>query len=137
MSGDRDRCTIKESLNRGLIGRLACWFLGRYGIQKRQFRDTRAQESRSDGASPAGISGLRKMRDDVGVLERVHRLERQKVRVPRSHSDADQFSQVAHRPARAKPFTAAAVMALPPARPRTAMKGTPRELAMSASLDSA
>jgi len=37
------------------------------------------------------------------------------------------FSQVAHRPARAKPFTAAAVMALPPARPRTGNEGTPRE----------
>ena len=43
----------------------------------------------------------------------------------------------AHNPGLAKALIAAAVMALPPMRPRTMRNGTPRELAASASFDSA
>src|SRR5580698_6357621 len=77
------------------------------------------------------------MRDDLGASEYAHSLHGQQVRVSRADPDADQLSRTVHRPGRARPFTAAAVIALPPARPRTAMKGTPRESAMSASFDSA
>src|SRR5579862_1325278 len=84
----------------------------------------------------AGIAGLGKERNHVGFAERACRLERHQLRIARTDADAEKFSR-AHNPALASALTAAAVMALPPIRPRTMMNGTPRGSAASASLDSA
>src|SRR5262245_23727629 len=76
------------------------------------------------------------MRDHVGFLQRAHRLERQQLGIPGSDADTDEPT-TSHMPALASALTAAAVMALPPIRPRTIKKGTPRGSAASASFDSA
>src|ERR1700728_1921346 len=83
-----------------------------------------------------GMSGLGEVGDDVGFAERAQRLERHQFRIARPDADADQLGR-AHSPALAKALTAAAVMALPPMRPRTIRNGTPRGSAASASFDSA
>src|ERR1700730_8066010 len=84
----------------------------------------------------AAIPGLGEMRDHVGLAECAHRLERHQFRIPRADTDADELPRV-HIPALASALTAAAVMALPPMRPRTMMKGTPRGSAASDAFDSA
>src|SRR5262245_60051604 len=90
---------------------------------------------RGDGAGVTAVSGLGEIHDDVGCAERAHRLQRHQLRIARAETDAKESCR-AHSPGLASAFTAAAVMALPPLRPRTMMKGTPRESAASASLDS-
>ena len=82
---------------------------------------------------------LAKMRDHVGLVERAHRLERHQFGIARPDADAEELPLrfAAHSPALARALTAAAVMALPPMRPRTIRNGTPRGSAASASLDSA
>ena len=80
------------------------------------------------------LSGLGEMGDHVGFAERTQRLERHQLRIARPDADADEFGR-AHRPGLASALTAAAVMALPPMRPRTTRNGTPRGLAASASFD--
>src|SRR5580692_7927846 len=89
-----------------------------------------------DGAGMACIAGLGEMRDDVGGAERTRRLQGHQFRVARPDADAQELSR-AHSPALASALTAAAVMALPPLRPRTMMNGTPRESPASAAFDSA
>src|ERR1700681_3825425 len=84
----------------------------------------------------AAIPGLGEMRDDVGLAERAHRLERHQFRIARADADADELPRV-HIPALASALTAAAVMALPPMRPRTMMKRPPRGSAASDAFDSA
>src|SRR5579862_1661110 len=84
----------------------------------------------------AGIAGLGKERDHVGFAKRARRFQRHQLRIARTDADAQKFSR-AHSPALASALTAAAVMALPPMRPRTMMNGTSRGSAASASLDSA
>ena len=71
-----------------------------------------------DGARVAGIPGLGEMRDHVRGAERGDGLQREKVRVARADADADE-PPGAHRPSLASALIAAAVMALPPMRPRT------------------
>ncbi len=61
------------------------------------------------------------MRDHVGFAEGAQRFERHQFRIARTDADAEQFSR-AHRPGLARALTAAAVMALPPMRPRTIEK---------------
>ena len=90
---------------------------------------------RDDAARIAGVAGLGEMRDDVGFGERSRSLQGQQLRIARPDANADQTP--AHSPALASALTAAAVMALPPMRPRTIRYGTPHGSAASASLDSA
>src|SRR6201999_3760893 len=89
-----------------------------------------------DRARMAGIAGLGEMRHHVGFAERAHRLERHQFRVARTDADAQKFSR-AHSPGLARALTAAAVMALPPMRPRTIRNGIPRGFSASAAFDSA
>ena len=80
-----------------------------------------------DGARIAVVAALGEMREHVGLGQRAHGLHGQQFRVARTGADADQaaFASVAHRPGLASALRAAAVMALPPRRPRTMAKGTP------------
>ena len=79
-----------------------------------------------DGPRVARIPGLGEMRDHVGLFEGRDRIQRDQPRIARADADADQCASVgAHSPSLAKAFTAAAVMALPPMRPRTISHGTP------------
>ena len=57
------------------------------------------------------------MRDDVGRLQRRDRVQRDQPGI--AGADADAEKTRAHSPSLAKALTAAAVMALPPIRPRT------------------
>src|SRR4051812_41755807 len=77
------------------------------------------------------------MRDHRGLPERADRLQRQQLGISGTDADPDELGRSAHRPALASALTAAAVMALPPMRPRTIRNGTPRGSAASASFDSA
>ena len=70
-----------------------------------------------DGPRVARVPGLGEMRDDVGRLQRRDRVQRDEARI--AGADADAEETCAHRPSFAKALTAAAVMALPPIRPRT------------------
>src|SRR5580692_7780584 len=106
------------------------------GVEQRQFDDVGAQMLRGDGARMTVISRFGKMRDHVSLAERAHRFQRHQFRIARADADADQFSG-AHSPALASALTAAAVMALPPMRPRTITYGTSRGSAASAAFDSA
>ena len=66
----------------------------------------------------ARVAGLGEERDHVGAVERAHGLERYQLRIAGPDADADETAR-AHRPGLASALTAAAVMALPPMRPRT------------------
>src|SRR5208337_504918 len=93
--------------------------------------------TRRDGAPAARVAGLGEMRHHVGAAQRPQRLERDEFRVARADADPDQPRGFAHMPALASALTAAAVMALPPMRPRTMRYGICCLLAASAALDSA
>src|SRR5580692_6472824 len=136
MRGDCDGGAVVEIADRHAVAVTRCRQLRGDRIIERQFGDAGAQMGRHDGARMTGISRFGEMRDDVGLAERAHRLERQQFRITRSDTDTDQFSR-AHIPALASALTAAAVMALPPMRPRTTRNGTPRGFSASAAFDSA
>ena len=75
-----------------------------------------------DAARVAVAAALGEIGDDVGLFERAHGLQRQEFRVAGTRADADQpacFCVHIQRPGLARALTAAAVMALPPMRPRT------------------
>ncbi len=59
------------------------------------------------------------MGDDIGRFERRDRVQRHEPGIARTDADADETGAVGHSPSLARAFTAAAVMALPPIRPRT------------------
>src|SRR5215470_6440164 len=90
-----------------------------------------------DGAGAADPAGFGEMRHHIGVPERPRRLESQEFRITGSYSDTDQPCGLVHMPALARALTAAAVMALPPIRPRTIRNGIRCALAANVSLDSA
>src|SRR3984885_16340960 len=96
---------------------------------------------RNDRAGVARPPCLGEMGDHISFAERTHRLERQQFRIARPDADAQEFPCAGvchvHSPGLASALTAAAVMALPPMRPRTMRNGTPRGSAASAALDSA
>ena len=91
--------------------------LGGHGVEQRQFLDARFEMFRGDGAGVACIAGLGEMRDDFGRFERCDGVEGQQSRI--AGTDADAYEAAAHIPSLASALTAAAVMALPPMRPRT------------------
>ena len=73
------------------------------------------------------LAALGDMRDDIRLAQRAYGLQRELFRIAGTGADADQASLRlrVHRPALANELSAAAVMALPPRRPRTMAKGTP------------
>src|SRR5580693_7249881 len=79
------------------------------------------------------------MSDDIRFRERPNGLQCNEFRIAGPDADADELARPAraHSPALASALTAAAVMALPPMRPRTIKNGAPRGSAASASFDSA
>src|SRR5215472_6646262 len=88
-----------------------------------------------DHTGVARVAGLGEMRHHVGVPQRPYRLESEKFRIAGTYADANQ--PCTHIPALASALTAAAVMALPPIRPRTIRNGILCLLVAKASLDSA
>src|SRR5262249_48217581 len=135
MARDRGRRRVVERGERGAIARRRLRLLGRHRIVQRQLLGPRAQMRGDDSARVARGSGLGEGPHHVGLAQRAQRLERDELRVARPDADADQAA--GHSPALASALTAAAVMALPPMRPRTIRYGTPCRLAASASFDSA
>src|SRR5260370_16338280 len=88
------------------------------------------------------ISRLGEIRDHIGLVQRARCLERHQFRIAGADANADQLAGIrcanhAHSPGLANALMAAAVMALPPMRPRTIKNGTPCALSASASFDSA
>src|SRR5262249_58204779 len=97
-----------------------------------------------NGGGVGRASGFGEGRDGGGGGQRADGFERDEFRIAGADADADEPAGApgacaprAHRPVLASALTAAAVMALPPMRPRTSRNGTPRESAASASFDSA
>ena len=121
MASDGRGGGVVETADGIAIGRFARRHLGRHRIKQRQLLDARTQMLRDDPPRIAGVAGLGEMRDDVRLGEHARGLQRQKLRIARPDADADQTSarRLFHRPALASALTAAAVMALPPMRPRT------------------
>jgi hypothetical protein len=80
-----------------------------------------------NGTGIAVGAALGKMRHHISLGQRTHGLERHQFGITGAGADADQaaFCRRAHRPGLASEFSAAAVMALPPSRPRTIANGTP------------
>src|SRR5262249_29374020 len=139
MRRDGRRGLVVKAAQRIAVAVAAFRQLGRNGIKQRQLGDLRAQVLRRGGARMACASRFGEMRDHVGFGERANGLECDELRIAGPDTDANELARIAgaHSPALASALTAAAVMALPPMRPRTIKNGTPRELAASASLDSA
>src|SRR6202043_2262885 len=136
MRGDFGRGAVVEIADRITVAVAVRGHFGGDRVEQGQFDDFGAQVLRCDGARMTFVSRFGEVCDHVGFAERAHCFQRHQFRIARSDADADEFSG-AHRPALANALTAAAVMALPPMRPRTTMNGTPRGSAASASFDSA
>src|SRR5262245_7718696 len=111
------------------------WQLGGHREDQRQLADTRFEIACSDGPRISAVRRLGEMCHDIGLFQHAHGLKRDELRIARSDADADELS--VHNPALARALTAAAVTALPPMRPSTVRKGTPRGFAASASFASA
>ena len=67
----------------------------------------------------ARVAALGEIGEHVGLFDRPHGLERQQFRIARPGADAVQASGRGHMPAFDSALMQAAVMALPPMRPRT------------------
>ena len=117
MARDGRRGVVVEGADRLAIGGAVPGELGRHGIEQRQFLDAGAQMVLHDAACIADIAGLGEMRDHIGFGKRPRSLQGQQLRIARADANTDQTP--AHSPALANALTAAAVMALPPRRPRT------------------
>src|SRR5258707_13040607 len=119
------------------IGRSTWRDFRRHGIKQRQFDRVRPDMIGRDGARATDIAGFGEMRHHVGLPQRSRRLESEELRIARSYADANQPRGLAHIPALPSALTPAAVMALPPMRPRTIKNGIRCSFAAKASLDSA
>src|SRR6185437_13511368 len=104
---------------------------------ERQLGDAAAQMRRSDTARVARFAALGKERHHLGVAQGARGLQGHKLRIARADADTDQPAEAVHIPALASALTAAAVIALPPMRPRTVTNGMPRAFSTSMALDSA
>ena len=74
------------------------------------------------------VARFGKVGDRSRALQRAQRFQRDQLRIARPEPDGDERSG-RHRPGLASALTAAAVMALPPMRPRTIRNGRPRGFA--------
>lgn len=95
--------------------------LGGYRIEQRQLDDFGFQMRGDDRAGIAVVAALGEMRQHVGLAQRADGFEGQKFGIAGAGADADEaaFLLGAHSPGLASALSAAAVMALPPRRPRT------------------
>jgi hypothetical protein len=118
MRGDRSRRAVVECAQRLAIRSILLRDLGRHGIKQRQLLDSRFEVLARDSAGVARVSGLGEMGGDVGRIERGDGIQREQPGIAGTDADADE-TPYGHRPSLASALTAAAVMALPPIRPRT------------------
>src|SRR5581483_3334999 len=133
---------VVERSQRIAIDRAALGLLGGERIVERQLGDAVAQMRRRDRAGAADAASLGEMGDHIGSADRADGLERQQFRIARADADAQKLPRSVwlagvHNPGLASALIAAAVMALPPLRPRTVKNGTPRGFSASAAFDSA
>ena len=99
------------------VGDRACRHPDRHRIQHRQLLNAGTQMLRDGPARVAGVARFGEMRDDIRFGKCSCGLQGQKLRIARANSNADKTPT--HKPVLASALTAAAVMALPPMRPRT------------------
>src|SRR5262249_60397728 len=119
---------------------VACFVLRQLGCHRkdqRQLTHIGFEITRGSGSGVSGVRALGKMCHHVGSFEHADCFQRNEFGVARSHADTNELSAAAHIPGLARAFTAAAVIALPPIRPSTVRKGTPRGFAANASFASA
>ncbi len=119
MSGERGGAAVVEGRDPAAIGGLMPGNFGGHGIEQRDLGNAGPQMAGGDGARLARIAGLGEVRDHVGLAQRPQCLERHQFGVAGPDADADQPRGGAHSPGLASALTAAAVIALPPMRPRT------------------
>src|SRR5215469_13720443 len=132
---NRGSRAVIERTNRLPIGRLVLVDFGRDRKPQCQLLGIGRNMLGRDRAAGPDATGLGEMRHHVGRCQRPHRLKRHELRVAGADADTDQSA--AHGSGLARALMAAAVIALPPTRPWTVMKGTPRGWLASARLASA
>src|SRR5262245_15051599 len=142
MTGDCLRALVVEVVQRAAISRCALGNLRRYRIAQLELGNVRRQIFFDNGARAAAIAILGEMRDDVSLFQCSHSFNGEQFGIAGTDADADQLARclldrVDHVSLLARALTAAAVMALPPRRPRTIRNGTPRGFSASASFASA
>src|SRR3546814_5539929 len=76
-----------------------------------------------DGPRVALVPRLGEMGDDVGLFQSRDGVQRHEPGIARADADADETGSVSHKPSLASALTAAAVIALPPIRPRATDRG--------------
>lgn len=122
MGGYRLRRRLVEARNGSAVVVVILVDLDGDRIDQRQLDHVVAEMCIGDGAGVAIGTALGEMRDHVSLGQRAHGLERQKFGIAGPGADADEAtlcSGSAHTPGLASELRAAAVMALPPRRPRT------------------
>ena len=87
------------------------------GIMQRELLDAGLEMRGGNGARIARVSRLGEMGDDFGRLQRGDGVQREQAGIARADTHADETA--GHSPSLASALTAAAVIALPPIRPRT------------------
>src|SRR5262249_36788891 len=137
VAGDGGGAGVVEFTDPAAVTRIAGRNLRRHRIAQRQLGDAGLEMAGGDRAGMTGIAVLGEVHDPIRFFECAHRLQRDQLGIARADADADELGGSVHSPALASALTAAAVMALPPMRPRTIRNGTPRGSAASASFASA
>src|SRR5262249_35673897 len=137
MRGHLARRVVVERADDVAVACFVLWQLGCHRKDQRHFTHIGFEITRSSGPGVSGVRALGEMCHHVGSFEHANCFERNEFGVARSDADTNKLSPAAHIPGLASAFTAAAVIALPPIRPSTVRKGTPRGFAANASLASA
>ena len=121
MPGDAAGGLLVEGRDGGLVVAMLPVDFGGDRIDERQLDQVVAEMRAGDGFRVAVGAALGEMRHHVGLLQRAHRLQRHQFGVAGTRADAVEaaFCGSVHRPGLASALMAAAVMALPPMRPRT------------------
>src|SRR5262245_31486 len=132
-------CVVERAHRVAIGGAIFGNFCGERVVQ-RQLGNTVAQIAGRDGARIARGSILREMHDNIDGLQYAYGFHGDQLGIARPDPDPEQppdWCGRVHAFSRASALMAAAVMALPPSRPRTIRNGTFCVLPASASFDSA
>ena len=109
--------SVIERGDRLAIGGVGAWDLGGDGVMQRELLDAGLEVRGGNGARVARVSCFGEMGDDFGLVQRGDGVQREQAGIARPDTDADETAT--HSPSLASALTAAAVIALPPIRPRT------------------
>src|SRR5262249_19573328 len=127
---------VVEGGEGGAIGRIGGGDLDRHRIGQFLLHRPRPDIALDDGAAVAAMALLAEIGEDRGRGDQTRCLERHQLGVAGTDPDAVKATPGAHSFSLASALIAAAVMALPPLRPRTTSQGTLPQAA-SSSFDSA